>query len=125
MTVNSFMRYQFPVLFWMGLIFFLSSRSFSHLPPLLPGTDKVVHMIIYAVLCGLMHRALRFQPLDRIASFSLFIALALTPLYGISDELHQLFVPGRSCDVMDLLADLTGGCIYVVTYLKLKFYEPA
>lgn len=119
------MRYQFPVLFWMGLIFFLSSRSFSHLPPLLPGTDKVVHMIIYAVLCGLMHRALRFQPLDRIASFSLFIALALTPLYGISDELHQLFVPGRSCDVMDLLADLTGGCIYVVTYLKLKFYEPA
>lgn len=125
MTTKAFMRYQLPVILWMSLIYFLSSRSFSHLPPMPVGTDKVVHICIYAVLCGLMHRALRFQPNARIASMSLFIALAITPLYGISDELHQLFVPGRSCDVMDVLADLTGGIVYMMAYLKLRFYETA
>jgi VanZ family protein len=125
MNVRTFVRYQMPVIFWMSLIFFLSSLSFSHLPPLPAGTDKVVHMGIYAVLCGLVHRALKFQPLTRIASVSLFLALAVTPLYGITDELHQLFVPGRSCDVYDFLADLTGGAIYVMVYLKYKFYETA
>lgn len=123
MAISSFVRYQLPVILWMSLIYFLSSLSFSNLPPMVTGTDKVVHMTIYAVLCGLMHRALRFQPSARIASMSLILAFSMTPIYGISDELHQLFVPGRSCDIMDLLADLTGAAAYVMVYLKLKFYE--
>ena len=31
--------------------------------------------------------------------------------YGVSDELHQAFVPRRSPDVMDVLADLAGGAL--------------
>ncbi len=125
MNVLSFIRYQLPVIVWMALIYFLSSRSFPDMPAMIPGTDKVVHMAIYAILCALLHRAFRMQPNARLASMSLFLALGVTLLYGISDEVHQYFVPERSSDIFDVLADLSGGFIYIVVYLKLKFYETA
>jgi len=123
MNLRSFIRYQLPVFVWMALIFFLSSQTFTHMPAMIPGTDKVVHMTIYAVLCGLLHRAFRMQPNVRLASLSLYLAIGVTLLYGITDEVHQYFVPGRSSDIMDVLADLSGGFIYLVLYMKLKFYE--
>jgi VanZ family protein len=36
------------------------------------------------------------------------LAVLLGILYGASDEVHQLFVPNRSSDVVDLLADTLG-----------------
>ena len=37
------------------------------------------------------------------------IPIILGSLYAVSDELHQLFVPGRSCELMDMLIDSSGG----------------
>jgi VanZ family protein len=38
----------------------------------------------------------------------LLITFIFAGLYGLSDELHQLFVPGRDCSAFDLFIDLTG-----------------
>jgi VanZ family protein len=42
------------------------------------------------------------------------IAIALTTAYGATDEIHQLFVPGRSAEIYDLFADAIGGGIGAV-----------
>lgn len=63
-----------------------------------PGADKVAHALAYAVLGALLAWATGRPGL----------AVALATLYGVSDELHQAFVPGRTPDVLDLVADLLG-----------------
>jgi VanZ family protein len=47
------------------------------------------------------------------------VALAVM-LYGISDEFHQYFVPGRSVDVYDVLADALGGLLGAWTMYQLS-----
>jgi VanZ family protein len=91
-----------PVLLWAAAIFALSSRS--HLPraPLFLGWDKLQHGLGYALGGVLLARAL--YPGRRSA----VLALALGSLYGLSDEIHQSFVPLRSPDPRDWLADTLG-----------------
>ena len=38
-------------------------------------------------------------------------ALAIAVAYGATDEVHQMFVPGRTPDVMDVLADAAGALV--------------
>jgi VanZ family protein len=93
-----------PPIAYAGLIFFLSSQStFPHLPPGLWDFDKLLHAVEYAVLALLLLRA----------TGSAWVAFALASLYGVSDELHQSFVPGRSATVYDALADAVGAALAV------------
>jgi VanZ family protein len=46
--------------------------------------------------------------------------VALTLGYGITDEIHQMFVPGRIASVADILADITGGMLGAWIYLKTR-----
>lgn len=101
---------------WMLLIFWSSSRAWpgadeqvlAWLPQvvvdLLP-VDKVVHAGIYAVLAGLWTLALG----PRWA-----LCWLLATGFGAVDEVHQGFVPGRSRDVLDLLADGVGAAAMLV-----------
>ena len=52
-------------------------------------------------------------------------ALLAASAYGATDEFHQLFVPGRSCDVFDWLADTTGAALAVGLYQGVGFYRRA
>lgn len=100
---------------WAGLIFFLSSQS--HLPgPEVVFIDKVEHAFVYGVLAFLLARAWlpRLGHLPPRVRWAL-IVLA-TALYGVSDEMHQAFVPNRSADPFDALADLTGGALGALGY---------
>ncbi len=89
---------------WAALLFGLSSLPAGRAPssPLsFPGDDKVVHAALYGVLGGLLRVALgRSGP-----------AIALAAAYGVSDELHQSFVPGRDADAFDWLADVAGAAL--------------
>ena len=46
----------------------------------------------------------------------LILSVLLSSLYGISDEIHQYFVPYRDADLMDVLADMLGGIMGVYIY---------
>ena len=76
-----------------------------------PGTDVInptAHFCEYAVLGGLLANALRHRlPARKVLLF----AVALASLYGITDEIHQLFVPGRMCDPLDWLTDTAGAAL--------------
>lgn len=98
----------------MGLIFFLSSRP--ELPDV-PGLayiewgDKVQHAIAYAVLGSLIWRALsRTSP----KWWQIGATVALAAVYGLSDESHQLLVPNRTFDMLDLSADVLGSATAAV-----------
>ena len=100
-----------PALAWMGLIFWLSAQP--KLPEVLfifDGIDKVFHAGAYGVLGILVWVALGVS--YRRAAV---LALVVSSLYGASDELHQYFVPGRSCDVFDWMADTAGAAAGIAT----------
>ncbi len=92
---------------YQALIFYLSSQP-DPLPALTASmSDKVLHGIEYGGLGLLLAAALRASGVG--ARRAWLLAFAGASLYGASDELHQLFVPGRSCEALDWLADTVGG----------------
>lgn len=98
-----------PAAAYMALIWTVSSIETPTFPvSMFPFRDKGVHTIEYAVLAVLVaHACVRtFEgfPRWRVA----VAAVLLTVLWGLLDELHQAFVPGRSADVLDLVADTLG-----------------
>ena len=73
--------------------------------------DKGVHFVEYLVL-GLLcaHACLHTWP-DRAAPRTIALGAFLAAAWGLSDELHQAFVPGRSADVYDFVADACGASV--------------
>lgn len=113
--------YGAPVLAYAGLIFFFSSTStFPYLIPSFFGFDKLAHFCEYYILGALILRWL----LAKQGRFSNRHALALTvligTLYGLSDEWHQSFVPGRHATLWDVLFDALGVIAAAVTYPLIK-----
>ena len=101
-----------PMVILMGTIFFLSHQTGDELH--LPGfaySDLVAHMIAYAALGGAVLYAWsdsvkRAHPIKVV-----FYTVAFCLVYGISDEFHQSFIPGRYVSAMDVLADTTGAIL--------------
>lgn len=93
---------------WMGVIFGLSSLPGSAVPGKF-GT--LGHFGLYLVLGSLYLLALPSAPPTGRA---LAIAVILASLYGISDEFHQSFTPGRVPDPVDWLVDTLGAIAGVV-----------
>jgi hypothetical protein len=116
---HPFIKNQLPAILWGCLIFALSSIPSKNLPHigLFPNADKVIHAGLFFVFCGLAHRAFRYQPNRLLVQLSLFFALVATVVYGCSDEFHQLFVMGRTADIYDMLADISGGVLYAAFFM--------
>lgn len=112
-----------PSVVWMGTIFYLSHQpanksaetslgvvdfALNIIP--VPETyekefhafvRKSAHFFAYAFLAMLIYYAYR-------GNHRIFFTLMISLLYAISDELHQLFIPGRSAEVRDVLIDVCG-----------------
>jgi len=115
--------YWVPVALYAGAIFFLSAQSHpeEHLPSFLlkDVSDKVLHAVEYAVLGGLCYRAFRWGLSEQMAARALIIAIVTASLYGVTDEVHQLFVPFRESSWQDWLADTIGA---VIGALSCRFF---
>ena len=101
----------FPLIIYAGLIFLVSSfpgRSLTSLPAF-PMADKLAHVVVYCVFGMLVARSVTRQWPD-IPGLKLAIwIIAGTAFYGATDEFHQYFVPGRSCELTDGLSNVLGG----------------
>lgn len=105
-----------PPIIYAAFIFYLSSLPGDTYIPSFFSADKVLHVCAYSILGYLVARALGSYGLS---GKQLFIrAFVLCVLYGISDEVHQLFVPHRHASVMDVLADGIGSSLGIGIYLK-------
>jgi VanZ family protein len=91
-----------------AVIFLMSSRTMSGFSaPWLPGADKLAHLTIYGVFGALIARAC-WRTGSRSPLRVVVLATLLATAYGLSDEVHQRFVPGRQFELLDLLADAVG-----------------
>jgi VanZ family protein len=96
-----------PALAWAALIFTLS--SFSHVPAPPGGiTDKHEHFAAYGVLSACVLRGLSGATLAGVTGGTAAGAAIIATIYGLSDELHQRFVPGRDASWLDVAADAIG-----------------
>ena len=132
MYMRSILFRWLPVLVWAAVIFLVSANPdpYRALPQSWAGSTgpvgaeassrdellgRFLHVGEYALLGALTLRALGWhkQPGPAV----LLAALGLCGLYGLSDELHQIFVPGRAFQLLDLALDLGGALSGVALYL--------
>lgn len=101
-----------PVAVYMAGIFHVQSLSS---PPSPAGIDdKVLHLAGYAGLGVLAARATAGGLGRRVTLGAAFLAVALTSGYGLTDEIHQGYVPLRSRELADWYADTAGGALGAV-----------
>ena len=132
------------VILWITLIFNLSSQAEEQsnqlstgiteiivktVERIVPQTDldiyksnhivrKSTHFFVYLVLGLLVMNALRRSGVYGYRS--IVLALLICVLYAISDEVHQLFVPGRGGQVKDIIIDSAGATVGIGVYLLIS-----
>ncbi|RJQ50486.1 MAG: hypothetical protein C4526_11875 [Nitrospiraceae bacterium] len=101
------------VIFWfitvgyMCAIFYLSSLTFA-LPELPANSDKIIHIAIYIPLAFMFRLSLNRSGINKYLFTASFLAAGI---YGVTDEAHQYFVPGRDSAVSDIVADFIGALL--------------
>lgn len=96
--------------------------------PIIRLSDKLNHFIAYFGLAILLNLTLIYQRKSRLLfNRASLITIIICLFYGIVDELHQMFIPGRFADTMDWIADSSGTIfgVLVLNFLinRLK-YQP-
>ena len=125
--MSRFLRYWMPVCAYAGLIFYLSSQPHPEddLPSfVLSFSDKALHVVEYAALGGLCYRALRWGTNESWGNLAVPLAVFFASLYGISDEIHQSFVPFRDSSWLDWVADTIGAAVGAAVMSKLDGLWP-
>ena len=121
------------VLVWMAVIFFFSNQKAvdstklsnrlikntivkilnikdeNKIDQLVKPVRKSAHFTIYLIL-GL----LVLNCFDKIKKQTIIYSILICILYSISDEIHQFFIDGRSCEILDVLIDTTGSFIGIL-----------
>jgi VanZ family protein len=127
-----------PIILWAAIIFFFSAnpdpyrflpanwRSAVPLPTVSSSSltewiGQLMHFVEYLALAFLISRALYKTSAASTKIPALVILISM--LFALSDEIHQLFVPGRAFQGLDLLIDLLGVLCGVYLYRRLKI-EP-
>ena len=112
--------YWAPVALFAGAIFYMSAQSHpeDQLPSILfiAVSDKVLHAVEYGILSLLCYRAYRWAAGPAIARQAVMLAIVTASFYGITDEVHQLFVPFRESSWLDWLADTIGAAIGAMSW---------
>lgn len=95
-----------PVVAYMSLVFTLSAMPSPPSP--VQVNDKVEHFVFYGGLALVALRATAGGRVSGVTRRALLAAWAIATIYGATDEFHQWFVPGRSAEVADWIADTLG-----------------
>ncbi|MEO5957420.1 MAG: VanZ family protein [Nitrospiraceae bacterium] len=116
--------YWVPVALYAGVIFFLSAQSHpeDQLPSFLlkEVSDKVLHAVEYGILAVLCYRAFRWAAGPALARQAVVLAILTASVYGITDEVHQAFVPLRESSWQDWLADTIGSAIGAMSWRSIR-----
>lgn len=99
-----------PALAWAAVLFTLSSMSRLPTGPD-AFSDKHAHLIAYALLSALIVWGFTDGAPARTTWRIAAAAAALATLYGVTDEWHQSYVPGRDVSTTDLMADAIGALL--------------
>jgi Predicted integral membrane protein len=138
--LKNFLKHWLPVLIWLGVIFLGSTDmlsaehtsrflvpflrwidpqiSFATLNAIQLGIRKLGHLTEYAILAMLLWRALRSGTRWQMKMSILFLVAALaSAIFAASDEFHQSFVPSRTASPNDVMIDICGALIGLLSCL--------
>ena len=102
-------RYLLLTILYCAALFWLSSTANPiRFEPAFVGEDKLVHAGLYAGLAFLVSLGMHRRNPRPNRSMQFWAPVVFASLYGVSDEFHQRFVPGRTSDIWDLCADSAG-----------------
>ena len=114
--LKRFALYWLPLILYCLFIYIQSDHPSPEQIPIFPYVDKVLHAAAYGILGILFYRAYQTLKLKDNIKILMFLSVVSASLYGISDEIHQSFVPFREAEVADVIADmigaLSGVCLY-------------
>jgi len=119
------MKIYLPPLMLMGLIFISSSipmdgesERLKFLMELTPTVQNLLHIPLFGLLAYLWLNALTKNRCP--AKKKLIIAIIITLSYGLLDEFHQSFIPGRYASLSDIILNIIGIITGVVIYFQLQ-----
>ncbi len=102
-----------PPLLWAGVILIGTSLPQDAVPLQTAGIDKILHFTIYTVFAFLLTRQISE---DTGPWRAVFGAVLITAAFGAADEWHQRFIPGRSTEFADWMADVSGAVAGAAIY---------
>jgi VanZ family protein len=115
--------YKYLALFYAVLIFLVSAIPTAAPTLQFQFSDKILHFVEYSVFSLLLFLTFFTWGKDFLRKHVFLLSSFIGIAYGLSDELHQKLVPGRTCDVFDFLADCLGVILIqvgIMLYLKRK-----
>jgi VanZ family protein len=118
--LRNFLICWLPLIAYCVAIYIQSSQPGPEYIPDVRFLDKFLHVGAYSLMGILFFRAYETLPLKSIKSLLILISIGSAALYGISDEIHQYFVPSRQADIMDVIANTIGSIcgVYLYTWWK-------
>jgi VanZ family protein len=120
---NKVLLVYLPLIFYWLLLFTLTTLPTKSMPAI-GVSDKIEHLLAYFVLSFLLFLTLLFQKQSLfLKKYALLFTFIIVFFYGVVDEVHQLFIPGRSCELFDFTADIIGGVLGILGIkILLKFF---
>ena len=114
--LKNFLYYWFPVILYCLAIYIQSDLpSMEHIPSF-EFSDKVLHFLAYFVMGVLFYRAYQTLRLKGDPRMLILLSMVSASLYGISDEIHQYYVPFRDASIYDVFANILGAVCGVYLY---------
>jgi len=112
-------------IFWTGLILYLCLKNANEIKQIeIPNFDKIIHFVFHFVFTTLwfLYLKKKFNSSNNINL--LVITLIISLVFGIAIELmQQYFTATRTADVFDVLANLFGAFLAVMSIILLNRYN--
>ena len=116
LKIKIFAYYWLPLIAYCVVIYIQSSYPSPESLPSFEFSDKLFHFSAYAVLGILFYRAYQTLPIKHNFQLIVLMSMISASLYGVSDEIHQSFVPYRDGSFSDVIADFLGAVSGVYLY---------
>jgi VanZ family protein len=114
--VKNFTYYWLPLIAYCIFIYIQSSHPSPEIVPTFEFSDKLLHFAAYAIMGVLFYRAFQTLSLRNNIQLLVLLSMVCASVYGISDEIHQAFVPYRNGSLSDVIADVLGAVCGVYLY---------
>jgi VanZ family protein len=123
--ISSFIRYHFPAILWAVIILISMSLPAQYIPKVkIFGYDKIAHIGVFFVFGILIYRSIiNWKHKPGSILISLMLMLFFVMVFGCVSELYQHFIPGRTPDIFDFIADTIGGLVSIVTELFYNIHK--
>lgn len=111
----------FPLIIYWLVLFIATTLPGEDLPKT-GVSDKIEHFTAYFILAVLLNLTLMFQnKYPKIKKKAWLYTLIFILTYAGLDEIHQIFIPGRDCDILDWLSD-SSGVLLGLGFVKMLIY---